>query len=131
MYRLAFVIDDSTIDRTLSMTVIRKRLFADKVLCFSNGIDALAHLQTNRNNPEELPDVIFLDIHMPLMDGFGFLNQYLIQEADRVNTPDIFILSSSINESDHKMVNKYPIVKKFISKPMTMEVMDDLIQSLQ
>lgn len=130
MYRTVFVIDDSTIDRTLTTVIVQKKKLAENVVGFSSGKDALAYLAANRSDPSRLPQLIFLDIHMPEMDGFGFLDRYLEQEKDTPNKPMVFLVSSSTFKSDHNKIPNYPIIKRFIPKPLTFEVLSEAIENL-
>jgi CheY-like chemotaxis protein len=130
MYRTVFVIDDSPIDRALTSVIIQKKQLAENVMCFSSGQDALLYIAQNRDLPLNLPDIIFLDIHMPHMDGFGFLDNYMLQEAANTNKPIVFIVSSSTFETDHNKIKNYPIVRRFILKPLTFDSLDEVMATL-
>ncbi|GAA4461120.1 hypothetical protein GCM10023093_05200 [Nemorincola caseinilytica] len=130
MFSTVFVIDDSPIDRTLTTVIIQKKALAKNVVGFSSGEDALAYIAENRNDPSRLPEMIFLDIHMPTMDGFGFLDSYLEQEMHDLGRPLIFIVSSSTFDSDHKKLGDYSIVNRFIPKPLTFDALTAAMESL-
>lgn len=130
MYRTVFVIDDSPIDRTLTSVIIQKKQLAENIVCFSSGQEALLYIAENRNTPLNLPEIIFLDIHMPEMDGFGFLDNYLLQEAQSKEKPIIFIVSSSTFDADHSKIKNYPIVRRFILKPLTFDLLDEVVATL-
>lgn len=130
MYRTVFVIDDSPIDRALTSVIIQKKQLAENVICFSSGQEALTYIADHRHAPIKLPEIIFLDIHMPQMDGFGFLDSYLVQEAAAEVKPIIFIVSSSTFDDDHNKIKNYPIVRSFIRKPLTFDTLDEVIATL-
>ena len=131
MYRTIFVIDDSPIDRTLTTVIIQKKGLAENVVGFGSGAEALAFIAANRDDTSKMPQVIFLDIHMPEMDGFGFLDHYLVQEQNEPNKPKVFIVSSSTSESDHSKLKNYPIIKRFIPKPLTFDVLTEAMGGLR
>src|SRR6185295_7058648 len=76
LYKKVMVIDDNEIDRYIAERYIKKYGFADEVILKESAKQALQYLKANQHRPEELPNLIFLDIRMPEIDGFGFLEQY-------------------------------------------------------
>ncbi len=130
MLDLAFVIDDSPLERVISDMLLRKSFFAKKVVSFSAGADALAYITEHANEPEKLPEIIFLDIQMPVMTGFDFLDKYMEIVGQMARQPIIFIMSSSLNDEDFMEAKKYSVVKRFISKPMTPELIAELTSIL-
>lgn len=86
-------------------------------IIFINGAVAIEHLEAHIADPEQLPHLIFLDINMPVMDAWGFLTAY---EGFVTKLPvhiPIYVLSSSIAESDMTRAKSNPLVVDFISKP--------------
>ncbi|MFW5879662.1 MAG: response regulator [bacterium] len=75
---------------------------------------------------EVLPDVIFLDIDMPLMDGFQFLDEFEKLNDDTKKKCKIVMLTSSINPQDVNKSKKYSYVKKYINKPLSQENLEKL-----
>ncbi len=131
MFNFAFVIDDSPIDLMLTSVVIQKKLLTQKVKNFNSGVAALAYLKENANNEVALPDVIFLDIYMPLMDGFSFLDSFLELNWPPENMPLIVFVSSTINDYDFQKMEHYNSIRKhFVSKPITMDAVAELIEKM-
>jgi len=86
-----------------------------------NGLEAINYLKNNLNNTGALPDLIALDLNMPVMDGWDFLNEFgKVCEKDSFDAP-VCILSSTINQADFDRANSYESVKTFFSKPITSE----------
>src|SRR5437660_11513221 len=75
-YNVAMLIDDNELDNFVNKKLIENEHFATQVLVQSSGINALDYLKSHSGNSSEIPDVIFLDIMMPDLDGFGFLNGF-------------------------------------------------------
>jgi CheY-like chemotaxis protein len=94
-----------------------------------NGLDGINYLKGLLENQDEMPDVIFLDINMPVMNGWEFLDEYQ-HFKDRINKEiSIYMLSSSVYNDDIKKAETYSDVKKFISKPLTIDKLEKLIST--
>lgn len=123
------VIDDSRIDRFVAERIIKRSFFARDVLLMESAIAALDYLQAIENI-DDLPEVIFLDIRMPVMDGFGFLENYNTL-SDRVKRNCIIaMISSSADVNDHLRARSSKYVACFMEKPLDKEKLDQyFIQS--
>lgn len=84
----------------------------------SNGSKALEMLRDAHEKNDVLPDVILLDINMPVMDGWEFLDAFVKLAPELSSVPKICILSSSINRDDHEKSETYKEVKQFFTKPL-------------
>jgi len=84
-----------------------------------NGSEALSFLKNLAPTADHMPDLIALDLNMPIMDGWDFLDEYGKLCADGVIKAPVCILSSTINQADFDRANTYEIVKSFFSKPIT------------
>ena len=116
---LVMLVDDNETDNFISKRIIEITKFAKRVIVKNSGKSALDYLRENEDKEEELPNLIFLDINMPIVDGFVFLYEFekfnnLIKDKCKV-----IILSSSDNKRDiDKIVNNNHVIK-FITKPLT------------
>jgi two-component system nitrate/nitrite response regulator NarL len=112
---LVILIDDSDIDLFVQRRFIELSGFARRVLTFQSSREALEHLSAP--GLKEIPDLIFLDLNMPEIDGFAFLEQYgrLIKNAHT----RIIILTSSSSSLDRDRAATFPNVIGFLSKPLT------------
>jgi CheY-like chemotaxis protein len=112
---LVVLIDDSDIDLFVQRRFIELSGFARRVLTFQSSREALKHLSSVAN--KEDPDLIFLDLNMPEIDGFAFLEQYgrLVQGV----RTRIIILTSSSSSLDRDRAASFPNVIGFLSKPLT------------
>lgn len=103
--------------------------YCSNILVYENGREALDVLETTLNT-NEFPDVIFLDLNMPVMNGWQFLDEFSkIIDIDKKTK--IYILSSSVNPADIQKSKEYKIVKNFISKPLTEEIFSSLLEELK
>jgi len=115
------IIDDSETDRYIAKRNIKKLLFADEVIEMESARKALEYLQSLQGTPGLLPDFIFLDIRMPEIDGFGFLELY-DKLPDAIKTSCVIVmLSTSLNPIDHERAKTNPYVNRFLDKPLDRE----------
>ena len=118
------ILDDDEIDGFVTRKMIEDNRFAEKIITFLNAKSALEYLKTNENNSDELPTLIFLDVIMPVMDGFGFLDEF-----DKMNDTirgkcKIVMLSTSESFNDLNRANKSKYVSKFLTKPLLKEALE-------
>jgi two-component system, NarL family, nitrate/nitrite response regulator NarL len=112
---LVVLIDDSDIDLFVQRRFIELSGFARQVLTFQSSREALTYLSSA--NLKENPDLIFLDLNMPEIDGFAFLEQYSRQVKN--TRTRIIILTSSSSSLDRDRAATFPTVIGFLSKPLT------------
>ena len=123
---LVMLVDDNDTDNFISKRIIEITKFAERVEVMSSGKDALDYLKDNQNRPQDLPSIIFLDINMPIVDGFVFLYEFDKFNELVKNKCKIIILSSSDNKRDiDKIVNNNHVIK-FITKPLTEVALDEI-----
>lgn len=136
MIKKVLCIDDDQITLVLCDMVIKKAKFANEVITAGNGKEGLTwfskYFQDIKDgNQEEAPKLIFLDLNMPIMNGWDFLEDYIMKYADRLSDTKVVILSSSVNPQDYVKANQYKIVIDFINKPLTTEGLNDLMNNDQ
>ena len=118
------VIDDDKINNLVCESVIKKIQENNQVVSFLRAEDALNYLSNASN---QHPDIIFLDINMPEMDGWEFLERFL---PIRKKNTYIFMLSSSINQADFDKAKKYTEVLDYVVKPFSKEKLLKAIEML-
>lgn len=116
------LIDDNEIDNYINKIIITKSNIADLITVKDSGIDALGFLRNLAATDQPFPELIFLDVQMPEMDGFEFLDQFNQFPEDLKAKTSINMLTSSNNSDDIKKAVDFPFVKNFFNKPMTTEM---------
>lgn len=113
------LVDDNPVDNYINRLIITKTQLAETISVVQSGLEAIDLLKQFLSNGERFPDLIFLDIRMPIMDGFEFLDAYDGFPHEHKATCKIIMLTSSKDERDIERANQNPHVRKFISKPLT------------
>lgn len=123
------LVDDNDTDNLISRRVIELSGYAGAIDVCNSGKGALELIEARLSNPEMLPDVIFLDINMPIVDGFVFLYEFEIL-AKNIHKPiDVVVLSSSDSQQDIERMQLHPRVVRFITKPLSVSAMQALMQA--
>lgn len=124
------LIDDDDIFVFLTKKAIQTTNLVESIKVFGNGLDAIKFLRENCNDTYNLPEIILLDLSMPIMDGWQFLVEFtkLAPKIDKKII--IYICSSSISPSDVLLAKKSNLVSDYIIKPVTKEKLIELIKGL-
>jgi CheY-like chemotaxis protein len=123
-YRAVMLIDDNEIDNLINQKMIEAAAVADNIYTHTGAKSAIEFLKNMEHVDvvdEVLPDVIFLDIDMPLMDGFQFLEEFEKLSNVVKKKCKIVMLTSSINPQDFSRSKKYDNVKVYLNKPLSHE----------
>ena len=126
MIDLVMLIDDNDTDNFISKRIIEITEFAERVEVKNSGQHALEYLSAHADEAAQLPSLIFLDINMPVMDGFMFLYEFESLPASVREKCRVIILSSSDNKRDiDKIINNKSVIQ-YITKPLTQNVLEEI-----
>jgi CheY-like chemotaxis protein len=120
------LIDDDMVDNLINRRAIEKKGIAEAVITMDDGNEALQYLKEHQSEPGSLPDLIFLDINMPIMNGFEFLEGFESLSPSIKEHAKIIMLSSSLDTRDMEKARSNPYVIKYATKPLTFDVLDEI-----
>lgn len=118
------LIDDSKGDNFFHQIVLRKMDIANNIQIAESGFEALDFLTKENQTP---PELIFLDINMPKMNGWEFLEAYKKLNANQKAKIIIIMLTTSLNPEDKEKAEKIAIINGFEAKPLTEEMMTEIL----
>jgi CheY-like chemotaxis protein len=124
-----FLVDDDEIFSFLTTQTIFDTNMVEEVTTFKNGMEILEYLQNNGHQPSALPEIILLDLNMPIMDGWQFLEHYATLPLSIQNEIKIYVLSSSNFSEDIARAKNTSQVEDYIIKPISKEKLQGIIMS--
>lgn len=129
-YPTAMLIDDNEIDNFINQKMIEGHNYAERILIHTSSKSALEYLQNlqrDKNLDSDLiPNIIFLDINMPIMDGFQFVEEYSKLEDRTKKHGKIVLLTTSVNPADEEKSKTIKYIIGFLNKPLTKKNLAEL-----
>ncbi len=113
------LIDDDEIHSNLCYELILKSGITQSVSIYNDAEEALEFIRENTSNPDVLPDLIFLDINMPFMDGWEFLDAYEAVKPEVSKHIVLILLTSSVYKNDIEKAKQYKSVVEYIKTPIS------------
>ncbi len=120
------VVDDSKLDCFIAEKIIKNTGKCEQCSVFQQAQDALEYIKNATDN--NIDTIVFVDIQMPVMNGFQFVEAFEALPDDQKLSYNIFMLSSSINENDIAKVKGYASVKHFLNKPLTNDAINAVLE---
>ena len=128
-------INDNEITLWIQKQILIKSGVSEEIITLSNGMDGINYCRSlirgNQNVSGNFPGLILLDLHMPIMDGWEFLDQFSTEVHPHFKETKIIITSYSINELDSERSMKYPFVIDFLTSTLSIEYLENLPRSFQ
>lgn len=124
-FKKVMLIDDNEIENFVNKKLIETTEFSAETDCCLSAEAALEQIRTSRI--DELPEIIFLDIKMPGMDGFGFLDEFAMLPPEVHQRVKIIMLSTSESFKDLNRANKNRFVFRFLNKPLLEQALDAIV----
>lgn len=130
LYNICVIDDDNIYQYTISKTLKFYDL-ANEIMVFSDGEEALDFFISNIDHSENLPDIILLDINMPIMDGFQFMEEYIKIKPRVGKKIVIYMVSSSVDSQDLERSKNISCISDYIIKPIEHEKLISIIDAYQ
>jgi len=122
-YPLVMLVDDNELDNFINKKLVEADSFAGATTIHTSAQRALEYLKNNASDDGQIPDLIFLDIMMPEMDGFGFLDAFDKLPDSVKSKSRIVMLSTSDSFKDLNRANQNKYVKRFLNKPLNAQIL--------
>ena len=120
------LIDDNNVDSFINKHIVTKSQISERITVKNSAIKALEFLETISDKIDEFPDLIFLDIGMPIMNGFDFLEEFIKFPEVIDNKCSVVMLTSSNDQKDIDLARSYSVVKDYFVKPLKLEMVERL-----
>lgn len=117
------LVEDDPITIMVCDRIIKMTSFAERVTSCENGKIAIDYL-TSLKEHQSAPEIIFLDINMPVMNGWDFLEEFEKVKTEFLTLPRIYLLSSTVDPEDYRKAKSFTLVNDFISKPLSREALE-------
>ncbi|MEL6925327.1 MAG: response regulator [Bacteroidota bacterium] len=129
MLDLILLIDDNPADNFFHTMILEEANCTRQIIAKESGEAALEYLTTAEEGRFPQPDLIFLDINMPGMSGWDFIEYYDKLPEDQKGKNLVMMLTTSLNPDDSNRAGSTPAIKEFISKPLTVEMVNEILIS--
>lgn len=124
------IVDDDKVYRFTVQRAIELQKLARKILIFEDGEQALQFMIDNVGNSTDLPDVIFLDINMPIMDGFQFMEEYVKLKPRIGKQITVYMVSSSTDPKDIDRAKSISEISDYLIKPIQPDQLNEIVAKL-
>ena len=129
-YKAVMIIDDNDIDNFINERILKAALISENVYVHTSAksaLEFLKNLESVKNIPKEIiPSYIFLDLNMPIMDGFQFMDAFQKFSDEFRSAIKIVILTTSLNPSDVETAKKFKQQIKFLYKPLNEAMLKEI-----
>ncbi|SHJ74296.1 response regulator [Pseudozobellia thermophila] len=125
------IVDDDDIYQFTMKMALESLKGVERIMFFNDGAEALDFMLDNLNKEKELPDVIFLDIDMPIMDGFQFMEEYIKIKPKVGKRIVIYMVSSSVDPADIERAKKISEISDYIIKPIQEGQLKSILHELK
>ncbi len=123
------LIDDNPADNFYHTIIIEDCGCSKRITAFESGVEALEYLRSMENGAHPHPDLIFLDINMPVMTGWEFLEEYNKLDKGMKAKMVVVMLTTSANPDDKQKADNHSDIPQFTNKPLSEELLKEIIEN--
>jgi CheY-like chemotaxis protein len=124
-----FLVDDDETFTFLTSRIVKATQLVDNVKTFGNGKEAIDYLTLHANDETLLPEIIFFDLNMPILDGWGFAEEFTALEGKLKKKIKLYIITSSIAVHDIERSKNFSSVSEYLIKPVHKEKFENVLQN--
>jgi CheY-like chemotaxis protein len=124
------LVDDDKVFQLIASRTIKATQLTNKILQFTNGMEAIEYLLINAENIDVLPDILFLDINMPIVDGWMFMEDYINLKHRVKKIIRIYMVSSSIDPRDVERARSMTDIREYVIKPISQDKFAEMISNV-
>lgn len=124
------LVDDDKVFQLIASRTIKATHLTTKILQFTNGMEAIEYLQNNAENNEAMPDILFLDINMPIVDGWMFMEDFINLKHRVKKVIRIYMVSSSIDPRDVERARSMADIREYVIKPISQDKFAQMISNV-
>lgn len=124
------IVDDDELFQFVMRQHFERLQLVEHIHKFTDGEQALNYLKLHLDQPDELPELILLDVNMPYMDGWQFMREYVKLQLPSDKQIKVFILTSSTHDSDLQKAKEFPVLAGYLVKPIGKSVIKQLLEEL-
>ncbi|GGA66592.1 response regulator [Flavobacterium palustre] len=121
------LVDDDTTYLFITKKILEQQQNVEQINTFMNGLEALTYLKQHSKEEGILPNILFLDLFMPIMDGWQFLSEFTEVKSNHLNKITIYICTSSISPHDVERAKTLSTVSGYIIKPISRIKLIDIL----
>ena len=125
------LVDDSDADNYFHQLLLEQVGIARQIIACTSALKALDYLVAALEGEHPMPEIIFLDINIPSVDGWEFLNHYSRCLNKDQRTADIYMLSTSTDPKDRERANEHPLITGYLTKPLEKDWLGGLARDLE
>ena len=122
------LIDDDNMTNFLNQRIIENLGLAHHIIIYQYAEEALTYLKTSAASDTKNPDIMLVDLNMPRMNGWEFLEHYEELKKPMEKNTSVFVLTTSMNPDDEQRSKHHEILSGYITKPLTKEKLEDIMK---
>jgi CheY-like chemotaxis protein len=121
------IVDDDELFQFVMRQHFERLELVERINKFTDGEQALNYIKSHIDHPDELPDLILLDVNMPYMDGWQFMSEFVQLSLPEEKPIRVYILTSSTHESDLQRAKEFPTLAGYLVKPIGKNIIRELL----
>lgn len=128
---VTYIIDDDNLYQFGMKRMLHHIAVETEIKQFHNGLEAIEYLKQNKDKKSNLPDIIFLDINMPVMNGWQFLDSFINLHLPASKQITIYMITSSVDNAEILKAASYKEIRNYIIKPISFENMKEIFNNIK